>query len=73
VVLPEAQHRVVDAGDSERSLIIEQLHAARSRVLTAGAIDADRFDADLAALEQEAPFEEFRTSSRIVVLGRRPV
>ncbi|MGO9891921.1 MAG: methyltransferase domain-containing protein [Solirubrobacteraceae bacterium] len=73
VVLPEAQHRMVDAGDSERSLIIEQLHAARSRVLAAGVIDADRFDADLAALEQEAPFEEFRMSSRIIVLGRRPM
>ncbi len=72
VVLPEAQHRVVDAGDSERSLIIEQLHAVRSRVMAAGVMDADRFDADLDELEQEAPFEEFRMSSRIVVLGRRP-
>lgn len=73
VVLPEAQHRVVDPGDSERSLIIEQLHAARSRVLAAEVIEADRFDADLAALEQEAPFEEFRMSSRIIVMGRRPM
>ncbi|MFZ0974337.1 MAG: hypothetical protein WAN22_19055 [Solirubrobacteraceae bacterium] len=64
---------MVDPGESERSLIIEQLHAGRSRALAAGVIDADRFDADLAALEQEAPFEEFRTSSRIIVLGRRPM
>jgi ubiquinone/menaquinone biosynthesis C-methylase UbiE len=72
VVLPEAQHRVVDAGDSERSLVVEQLHTARPRVVAAGRMDADSFDADLAALEQEAPFEEFRMSSRIVVLGHRP-
>jgi ubiquinone/menaquinone biosynthesis C-methylase UbiE len=72
VVLPEAQHRVVDAGETERSLIVEQLHAARPRVVAEGVMDAERFDADLATLEQEAPFEEFRMSSRIVVLGRRP-
>jgi ubiquinone/menaquinone biosynthesis C-methylase UbiE len=72
LVLPEAQHRVVDASDNERALIIEQVRAARARVLEAGAADADRFDADLAALEQEAPFEEFRTSARIIVLGQRP-
>lgn len=73
VVLPKAQHRVVDAGDPERLLIIEQLHAARPRVMAAGVMNADRFDADLAALEHEAPFEEFRTSSRIIVTGRRPM
>jgi ubiquinone/menaquinone biosynthesis C-methylase UbiE len=72
VVLSEAQHRVVDAGDAERALIIEQLHAARSRVLEAGAMQAESFDSDLEALEQEPPFEEFRTSARIVVLGQRP-
>jgi len=72
LVLPEAQHRVVDANDNERALIIEQVRAARAQVLEAGAVDADHFDADLAALEQEAPFEEFRTSARIIVLGQRP-
>jgi ubiquinone/menaquinone biosynthesis C-methylase UbiE len=73
LVLPEAQHRVVDGGDNERALIIEQVRAARARVLEAGAMDADRFDADLAAFEQEAPFEEFRMSARIIVLGQRPI
>jgi ubiquinone/menaquinone biosynthesis C-methylase UbiE len=72
IVLPEAQHRVVDASDSERALIVEQIHAARARVLEAGAVEADRFDADLAALEQEAPVEEFRMSARIIVLAQRP-
>lgn len=72
IVLPEAQHREVNASDSERSLIIEQVHAARARVLEAGVVDADSFDADLATLEQEAPFEEFRMSARIIVLGQRP-
>jgi ubiquinone/menaquinone biosynthesis C-methylase UbiE len=72
LVLPEAQHRVVDAGDAERALIIEQLHVARDRVLEARAMDADGFDADLAALEQEAPIEEFRMSARIIVMGQRP-
>jgi ubiquinone/menaquinone biosynthesis C-methylase UbiE len=73
LVLPEAQHRVVDASDNERALIVQQLRAARARVLEAGVMDADRFDADLAAFEQEAPFEEFRTSARIIVLGQRPM
>jgi ubiquinone/menaquinone biosynthesis C-methylase UbiE len=72
VVLPEAQHRLVDPGDAERALVIDQLHAARERVVSAGAMDSDRFDADLAALEQEEPFEEFRMNARIIVLGRRP-
>ncbi len=72
VVLPEAQHRTVDAGDAERALIIEQLHAARERVLETGAMDSDSFDSDLAALEHEDPFEEFRMSARIVVLGQKP-
>lgn len=72
VVLPEAQHRVVDAHDAERSLIIEQLRAARTRVVEAGTMDGHRFDADLAALEHEPPFEEFRLNAKIVVLGRRP-
>jgi ubiquinone/menaquinone biosynthesis C-methylase UbiE len=72
VVVPEAQHRLVDAQDAERSLIIEQLHAARPRVVAAGTMDAARFDADLATLEREAPFEEFRINARIIVLGRRP-
>ena len=72
VVLPEAQHRTVDAGDAERALIIEQLHAAHARVLETGAMDRDSFDSDLAELEQEDPFEEFRMSARIVVLAQRP-
>jgi ubiquinone/menaquinone biosynthesis C-methylase UbiE len=72
IVLPEAQHRVVDAHDGERSLIIEQLHAARARVVEAGTMDAARFDADLATLEQEPPYEEFRMNARIIVLGQRP-
>jgi ubiquinone/menaquinone biosynthesis C-methylase UbiE len=73
LVLPEAQHRVVDASDHERALIVEQLRAARARVLETGAMNADRFDADLAAFEREIPFEEFRMSARIIVLGQRPM
>ena len=72
LVLPEAQHRVVEASDHERALIIEQVRAARARVLEAGAMDLDRFDADIAALEQEDPFEEFRMSARIIVLAKGP-
>jgi ubiquinone/menaquinone biosynthesis C-methylase UbiE len=72
VVLPEAQHRLVNPGEVERALVIEQLHAARERVVSAGAMDPGRFDADLAALEQEEPFEEFRMNARIIVLGRKP-
>jgi ubiquinone/menaquinone biosynthesis C-methylase UbiE len=72
VVLSEAQHRTVDAGDAERALIIEQLHAARARVLETGAMDSDSFDSDLATVKQEDPVEAFRMSARIVVLGQRP-
>jgi SAM-dependent methyltransferase len=72
VVLPDATHRVVSAGDFERELIIEQLHAARAGVLEAGVLDAERFDSDLADLEHEAPLEEFQLSARIVVLGQKP-
>lgn len=73
VVIPEAQHRLVDAEDNERALILEQLHSARGRVLAAGVMDAASFDRDLAELEQEPPFEEFRMNSKLVVLAQRPL
>jgi SAM-dependent methyltransferase len=72
VVLPEAQHRLVDGHDNERALIFEQLHAARLRVLAASTGDIDSFDRDLAELESEEPFEEFRLNARLVVLAQRP-
>lgn len=72
VVLPEAQHRRVTADDRERALIVQQLRAARTKVLDAGAMDAARFDADLDEVASEEPFEEFRLNARIIVLARRP-
>lgn len=72
IVLPEAHHRVVDAGDTERGLIIEQLKAARGRVLEAGTMDAADFDSDLLSLQREPPFEEFRLNARVLVMARRP-
>ena len=72
VVLPEAQHRLVDPSDAEQTLVVEQLHAARERVVSAGAMHPDRFDADLATVEHREPFEEFRMNARIIVLGQRP-
>jgi ubiquinone/menaquinone biosynthesis C-methylase UbiE len=71
VVLPEAQHRVVEADDVERSLIIEQLRAARGRVFSEGVTDVHSFDADLDELEREEPFEEFRLNAKIIVLAER--
>jgi ubiquinone/menaquinone biosynthesis C-methylase UbiE len=73
VVLPEAQHRLVRSDDAERVLVIEQLKSERKRVLAAGVIDAHRFDADLAELEHEGPFEEFRLNARIIALAQRPI
>ena len=72
VVLPEAQHRVVDANDVERALILEQLRAARGRVVDAGTMAGPDFDAHLAELAAETPHEEFRMNARIIVLGRKP-
>ncbi|MGH9019273.1 MAG: methyltransferase domain-containing protein [Acidimicrobiales bacterium] len=72
VVLPEAQHRVVDTADGERALIIEQLHTARARIVQTGTMTPDAFDADLAHLEAEDPYEEFRMNARIIVLARTP-
>ena len=72
VVLPEAQHRVVDRNEAERRLVLEQLHAARRRLIAAGSVDISDYDSALAELEQEQPFEEFRMSARIVVLAQRP-
>jgi hypothetical protein len=42
-------------------------------VLAAGTGDVDSFDLDLAGLESEEPFEEFRLSARLVVLAQRPI
>jgi ubiquinone/menaquinone biosynthesis C-methylase UbiE len=72
VVLPEAQHQVVEAQDGERALIIEQLKAARPRVFSEGLADARAFDADLEELEAEEPFEQFRLNAKIIVLAARP-
>jgi hypothetical protein len=72
VVLPEAQHRIVDGGDGERSLVLEQLRSARPRVLETGTMTPESFDADLATLESENPKEEFRMNARIIVLAQKP-
>lgn len=72
VVLPEAQHRVADANDVEHALILEQLRAARGRLVASGRMTGEEFDADLADLEAEAPHEEFRMNARIIALGRKP-
>jgi ubiquinone/menaquinone biosynthesis C-methylase UbiE len=71
VVLPEAQHRVVDANDTERSLVVEQLRFARERILQTGTMTAERFDADLAEVEAEDPHDEFRMNARIIVLAHK--
>jgi ubiquinone/menaquinone biosynthesis C-methylase UbiE len=73
VVLPEAQHRVVDTLDGERSLVLEQLRAARERVVQTGTMTAEAFDADLAMLEDEEAHEEFRMNARIIVLAHKAV
>jgi ubiquinone/menaquinone biosynthesis C-methylase UbiE len=73
VVLPEAQHRIVDRLDGERSLVLEQLRSARQRIVQTGTLTAKDFDADLAALEAEDPHEEFRMNARIIVLAQKAV
>ncbi|HXQ76176.1 MAG TPA: methyltransferase domain-containing protein [Acidimicrobiales bacterium] len=72
VVLPEAQHRVVDALDGERSLVLEQLRSARQRIVQTKTMTAEAFDADLALVEEEEPHEEFRMNARIIVLAQKP-
>jgi ubiquinone/menaquinone biosynthesis C-methylase UbiE len=71
VVLPEAQHRVVNREDGERALILEQLRAARPRVVDTGTMTGEAFDRDLAALEAEDPHQEFRMNARIIVLAQK--
>ncbi len=57
VVLPEAQHRVVDQLDGERALVLEQLRAARERIVRTETMTAEAFDADLSLLEAEGAHE----------------
>ena len=71
VVCPEAQHRVVDEHDVERSLILAQLRAARDRLTRSQLLTAAEFDADLAELASEPAYEQFRMNARIVVLARK--
>ena len=59
VVCPEAQHRVVDEGDVERSLVLAQLQAARHRLTSSGLLTEAEFDADFAELSSEPADEEF--------------
>jgi ubiquinone/menaquinone biosynthesis C-methylase UbiE len=72
VVCPEAQHRIVDETDVERSLVLAQLRAARDRLTSSQFLTEAEFDADLAELASEPAREEFRMNARIVVLGRKP-
>jgi ubiquinone/menaquinone biosynthesis C-methylase UbiE len=72
VVLPEAQHRVVDARDTELTLILAQLRAARDRITGSGAMTESEFDTEMASLASEATHEEFRMNARIIVLARKP-
>ncbi len=72
VVLPEAQHRVVDARDTELSLILAQLRAARDRITSSGALTESEFDTEIAALAAEPAHEEFRMNARVIVLARKP-
>jgi len=72
VVLPEAQHRIVNALDGERSLVLEQLRSARERIVQTKTMTAEAFDADLALVEEEEPHEEFRMNARIIVLAQKP-
>ncbi len=72
VVLPEAQHRIVDARDSERALILAQLRAARGGIVGSAAMTESEFDTDIAALDSEPAHEEFRMNARIIVLARKP-
>jgi ubiquinone/menaquinone biosynthesis C-methylase UbiE len=71
VVCPEAQHRVVDEHDVERSLILAQLRVARDRLISSHRLTAAEFDADLAELASEPAHEEFRMNGRIVVLAQK--
>ncbi len=72
VVIPEAQHLLVDAQTFERELVIAQFAAARERVVEAQLLSALEFDAALDAVREEPPVEQFRTNSRIVVIGSAP-
>ena len=72
VVLPEAQHRVVDGRDAERALILAQLRAARDGMVNSPAMTESEFDADIAALASEPAHDEFRMNARIIVLARKP-
>jgi ubiquinone/menaquinone biosynthesis C-methylase UbiE len=73
VVLPDAQHRLVDSTDVERALILQQLHAARQRIVDSETMTAEEFDANLAELEAEPAHDEFRMNASIIVLGRKPI
>lgn len=71
VILPEAQHHVVHRSDGERALVLQQLHSARERIVRAGAMTAQDFDADLATLEADDGHEEFRMNARIIALAHK--
>jgi ubiquinone/menaquinone biosynthesis C-methylase UbiE len=71
VILPEAQHRVVQRSEGERALVLQQLQSARERIVRAGAMTPQAFDADLATLEADDGHEEFRMNARIIVLAHK--
>jgi len=72
VVLPESRHELAGDAEVEQKFIIDQLHEARHRVIDAGAMTAEEFDANLELVVNEAPVERFHLNGRIVVLGQKP-
>jgi hypothetical protein len=46
--------------------------SSRDRIVADGFVDTDPFNADLAAVRAEPPFEQLRANARVMMIARRP-
>ncbi len=71
-LMSETLHRLADPSEGEKSFVLAELRHAREKVITAGVMDAQTFDALFDEVANERPHPEFRTNGRVVVLARKP-
>ena len=71
LVLPQAAYQVSRPGDPARALLLDRLRAARTGIVSSGAMTIEAFEADLIALETETPGPSFEVEAHLAVLATK--
>ena len=71
LVLPQAAYRAHRPDDPERALLLERLNAARTQIVSAGAMTKAEFESDLAALRSEIRAPTLEVEAHLAVLATK--